>query len=178
MTTHIALLRGVNVGGNVLKMDELRAMLGELGFADVATYLQSGNALFRVKGAPGELAAMIERKVSAATRLPVAAIVRTPAQLQRALAANPFLEEAGVEKKALHVTFLAGTAPRAGLAALGRIESGDDRWHASGAEVYLCCPNGYGRTKLNNSAIEKALGVRATTRNWNTVAALCAMATG
>src|SRR5262245_33176650 len=108
MTTHIALLRGVNVGGNMLRMEHLRALLAELGFGDVATYLQSGNALFSAKGTPDRLAAAIERKVSEATRLPVSVIVRTPTQLKRIIAANPFAKEAGVQQKALHVTFLTG----------------------------------------------------------------------
>jgi uncharacterized protein (DUF1697 family) len=175
MISHIALLRGVNVGGNMLKMERLRAMLAELGFEGATTYLQSGNVLFGAKGAPAGLAATIERKVSEATRLPVSVIVRTPAQLKRVIAANPFLKEAGVEQKSLHVTFLSGPASKAGLATLGKLQAGADRWQAAGAEIYLCCPNGYGRTKLNNTAIERALGLRATTRNWSTVTALHAM---
>jgi uncharacterized protein (DUF1697 family) len=175
MISHIALLRGVNVGGNMLKMERLRAIFAELGFEGATTYLQSGNVLFGAGGAPADLAATIERKVSEATRLPVSVIVRTPAQLTRVIAANPFLREAGAEPKALHVTFLADAASKAGLAALGKLRSGKDRWNAAGAEIYLCCPSGYGRTKLNNTALERALGLRATTRNWNTVTALHAM---
>jgi uncharacterized protein (DUF1697 family) len=55
------------------------------------------------------------------------------------------------------------------------VKGGADRWHAAGEEVYLHCPGGYGRSKLNNTAIEKLLATRATTRNWNTVRALCEM---
>ena len=182
MTTHIALLRGVNVGNNALRMEHLREMLAGLGFADVRTYLQSGNALFSAQGAPDGLAAAIERAVSKATRLPVSVLVRTPAQLKRVIAANPFLEAANGEAKALHktlhVTFLASPAPKAGIVALDNIQAGGDRSHVTGAEAYLCCPNGYARSKLTNAALERALGVRATTRNWNTVTALCAMAGG
>jgi uncharacterized protein (DUF1697 family) len=176
MVTHIALLRAVNVGSNMLKMEHLREMLAELGFADVKTYLQSGNVLFRSKGTPAQLAAKIEKRVSEATRRPVSAIVRTPAQLQRVIAANPFAKEAGAAPKTVHVTFLAGVVSEPGIAAIGKLPSGADRWHAAGSEVYLCCPGGYGRTKLNNSALERALGLRATTRNWRTVTALHAMA--
>jgi uncharacterized protein (DUF1697 family) len=178
MTTHIALLRGVNVGNNMLKMEHLRAMLAGLGFADVRTYLQSGNALFSAKGAPADLAAKIERKVSEATRLPVSVIVRTRAELQRVIAGNPFAKEAGTAPKTVHVAFLAGEASKAGIAAISRLSAGPDRWHAAASEIYLCCPDGYARTKLNNTALERALGVRATTRNWNTVMALHAMAVG
>lgn len=176
MTTHIALLRGVNVGNNMLKMERLRTILADLGLTDVRTYLQSGNALFEAKSAPADLAAKIERKVSEATRLPVSVIVRTPAQLQRVIAANPFAREAGTAPKTVHVTFLAGEASKAGIAAIGKLSAGPDRWQAAASEIYLCCPDGYARTKLNNTALERALGVRATTRNWSTVMALHAMA--
>jgi uncharacterized protein (DUF1697 family) len=178
MITHIALLRAVNVGGNMLKMVHLREMFTELGFGEARTYLQSGNVLFSAKGAPAQLAAMIEERVSGATRLPVLVIIRTPAQLQRIIAASPFATEAGLAPKTVHVTFLAGTVPKAAAAAIGKLQPGADRWHAAGSEVYLWCPDGYGRTKLNNTALERALGVRATTRNWSTVTALYAMAVG
>lgn len=180
MTTHVALLRGVNVGNNALRMEHLREMLAGLGLTDVRTYLQSGNALFSAQGMPDRLAAQIEQAVSEATRLPVSVIIRTRAQLKRVIAGNPFLKEPAGQAlhKTLHVTFLAGAAPNSGVAALDKIQAGADRWHAAGAEIYLCCPNGYARSKLNNAALERALGVPATTRNWNTVTALCAMASG
>ncbi len=176
MITHIALLRAVNVGSNMLKMEHLREMFTELGFAGAKTYLQSGNVLFSAKGTPAQLSMMIEKRVSEATRLPVSVIIRTPAQLQRIIAANPFATEAGAAPNTVHVTFLADMAPKAAAAAIGKLQSGADRWHAAGSEIYLCCPDGYGRTKLNNTALERALGVRATTRNWSTVTALHAMA--
>lgn len=156
----------------MLKMEHLREMLAELGFSDVETYLQSGNVLFAAKGTPGRLSAAIEKRVSGATRLPVSAIIRTPDELQRIIAANPFAKEAGVAPKTVHVTFLAGEAPKAAAAAIGKLQAGADRWHVAGSEIYLCCPDGYGRTKLNNTALERAVGVRATTRNWSTVTAL------
>jgi uncharacterized protein (DUF1697 family) len=176
MITYIALLRAVNVGSNMLKMEHLREMLAELGFADVKTYLQSGNVLFSAKGTRAQLAARIEKRVSEATRLPVSAILRTPAELQRIIAANPFAKEAAGTPKAVHVTFLAAKAPKTGAAEIGKLQSGADRWHVAGADIYLHCPGGYGRTKLNNTALERVLGARATTRNWRTVTALHAMA--
>jgi uncharacterized protein (DUF1697 family) len=176
MITHIAFLRAVNVGGNMLKMEHLREMFAELGFADVKTYLQSGNVLFSAKGTPAQLAARIEQRVSEVTRLPVSVIVRTPDELQRIIAANPFAKEAGAAPKTVHVTFLAAEAPKAAAAAISKLQSGADRWHLARADIYLHCPGGYGRTKLNNTALERVIGVRATTRNWSTVTTLYAMA--
>jgi uncharacterized protein (DUF1697 family) len=176
MTSYIALLRGINVGDNMLKMERLRKIFADLGFPDARTYLQSGNVLFSAKGEPADLAAMVESKLSDVTRLPVSVIVKAPAQLQRVVAANPFAREAAALPKTVHVTFLAGAASKAGLAAIGKLQAGSDRWQAAGSEIYLHCPNGYGRTKLNNTALERALGLRATTRNWSTVTALLTMA--
>jgi uncharacterized protein (DUF1697 family) len=175
MISHIALLRAVNVGENVLKMQRLREILAVLGLADVKTYLQSGNALFRASGPPDGLSAKIEEGLRSETRLPVSVLIRTPAQLKRLIGANPFLREPDIDTKKLHVTFLAGPASKSGLAGLGAVKSGPDRWHAAGTEIYLHCPDGYARTKLNNTAIEKLLATRATTRNWNTVTALYEM---
>jgi len=178
MTTHIALLRGINVGGNALKMERLRLLFAELGYADARTYVQSGNVVFTAAGPPVRLAATIERKLAGETRLLVSVLVRTQAQLKRIIDANPFLKETGVDPKKLHVTFLAGEPSKPGLAALGDVESGADRRHAAGDVIYLHCPGRYGRTKLNNTAIERLLSIRATTRNWNTVIALNAMCGG
>jgi uncharacterized protein (DUF1697 family) len=176
MTIYIALLRGINVGRNMLKMEQLRKILAEAGFSDAKTYLQSGNVVFRAQGSAPKVAGLIEQQVSALTRLPVTVLLRTSAQLQRVVAGNPFTKEAAALSKTVHVTFLAGTAPKSGLAAIGKIEAAADRWQAAGSQVYLHCPNGYGRSKLVNSALERALGMRATTRNWATVTALLGMA--
>jgi uncharacterized protein (DUF1697 family) len=175
MIAHIALLRAVNVGNNMLEMEHLREMLAGLGLVDVKTYLQSGNVLFRATGAQAELAAAIEKRVSQATRLPVVAILRTADELRRVVEDNPFANEAAAAPKTVHVTFMAGAAPKGAAAAIGKLPAGSDRWHVAGSEIYLHCPSGYGRTKLNNTALERALGVGATTRNWNTVTALYAM---
>jgi uncharacterized protein (DUF1697 family) len=175
MRTYIVLLRGINVGGNTLKMERLRSILADTGFADARTHLQSGNVVLSADRPAADVVTSIETKVSELTRLPVSVIIRTPARLQRLIAGNPFAEEAAALPRSVHVTFLAAPGSQAGLAAVGRIQAGADRWHAAGSEIYLHCPNGYGRSRLNNAALERALGVRATTRNWSTVAALHAM---
>ena len=92
------------------------------------------------------------------------------------VAANPFLSDKTVDRTRLHVTFLSSLPPKKLFAQLAAIVSGADQLHGSGKEVYLYCPDGYGNTKLSNTRIEKLLGVTATTRNWNTVTTLHAMA--
>lgn len=178
MRAYIALLRGINVGANTLPMERLRTILADIGFRDIRTHLQSGNVVFSADAPADDVAALIEGKVSEATRLPVSVLIRTPAQLKRLVAGNPFAQEAAALPRSVHVTFLAAAPSKAGFAAVGRIQAGADRWQAARREVYLHCPNGYGRSRLNNAALERALGVRATTRNWSTVAALHAMVAG
>ncbi|HEX2186287.1 MAG TPA: hypothetical protein VHN78_12360, partial [Chloroflexota bacterium] len=73
---------------------------------------------------------------------------------------------------ALHVTFLARTPPRDRAARLETTAGEADECALAGREVYIYCPHGYGRTKLNNAFIERRLGVAATTRNWKTVTTL------
>ncbi len=88
---------------------------------------------------------------------------------------NPFVGEAEIDQSRLHVTFLATVPARAALKALGDIPAGSDEFRHSGKEIYLYCPNGYGKTKLSNNVIEKVLATRGTTRNWNTVGKLYEM---
>lgn len=176
MTRYVALLRGINVGKNPLSMERLRELCVELGFQSVRTYVQSGNVLFDARGSASKLSKELERQLAGEVRLPVTVILRTIAELETVLACNPFLKDKAIDRSKLHVTFLASAATKDASAKLASIEAGPDRYHIAGKEVFLYCPEGYGRTKLSNNAIEKRLSVRATTRNWNTVSKLCAMA--
>jgi len=169
MTTYIALLRGVNVGGNTLKMDRLREMCGELGFENVRTYLQSGNVLFEAGESPSKVLQMLEKKLVGQTRLPISVIVRTSADLGSVIARNPFLKDKAIDIAKLHVTFLQGAATNEAAMKLSAIPAARDAFFVAGKEIYLHCPDGYGNTKLSNNVIQKVLGVTATTRNWNTV---------
>jgi uncharacterized protein (DUF1697 family) len=154
-------------------MEALQRAMRELGFEDVKTYIQSGNVVF--KAAPTDttrLAGKIEKKLLSAFGFPVSVIVRTPAELQKVIQSNLFLKEAGIDSSRLHVTFLSGSCEKTVLKSLSTIPAGPDRVRWNDKEIYLHCPNGYGETKLSNSALEKALSVRATTRNWKTVTKL------
>ena len=90
--------------------------------------------------------------------------------------ANPFLGKKGVDPAKLHVTFLAETPASSGLEKMQAISSGRDQFQCLGTSIYLVCPDGYGNTKLNNNAFERALRIGATTRNWKTVTTLAQMA--
>jgi uncharacterized protein (DUF1697 family) len=176
-STYIALLRGINIGPHKrIKMEALQRSLRELGFKDVKTYIQSGNVVFKAASADTiRVANKIEKKLLSDFGFPVSVIVRTPAELQQVIRNNLFLKEAGMDSSKLHVTFLSGSPKKIVLKSLDRIAAGADRFNCGGKEIYLHCPNGYGETKLSNSALEKALSVQATTRNWKTVTKLYEM---
>jgi uncharacterized protein (DUF1697 family) len=176
MARYIALLRGINVGGNVLRMHRLIELFAELGFKDTKTYLQSGNAVFETNVPALKLASTIQKKLIGETRLPVTVIVRTATEWQKTIRSNPFLTEPKMDRSKLHVTFLSTVPSEEGATKLQLIKAGRDRLCILGREVYLHCPDGYGRSKLTNNAIEKCLAISATTRNWNTLTALSEMA--
>ncbi len=178
MATYIALLRAVNVGGNILKMEALRDVCTKLGFENVRTYVQSGNVVFESSKSASTCAAALMKSLAGKTRLPVDVMVRTPAQLKTIIAKNPFLKKKGVDTARLAVTFLSGPAPRDAAAAISAIPAGADEVHVAEMDLYLHCPSGFAETKLTNARIEKTLSLRGTTRNWNTVNRLYAMAEG
>ena len=175
---YVALLRGINLGArNKVAMADLRELVERLPADDVTTYVQSGNVVFESKAAAGGLAAAIEQEIEAELGLEIRVLVRKPAELETLVARNPFVKEAS-DQKQLHVTFLAGRAPAAKVKQLDPKHSEPDEFRVVGHEVYLYCPNGYGRSKLSNAYFEKKLGVAATTRNWRTVTALAELANG
>ena len=177
MATFVALLRGINVAGKgKLRMAALRETCEARGLTNVSTYLQSGNIVFDCQlTSATKVAAMLEELLDAQFGLNARAIIRTPAELQRIIKNNPFASYARTDPTKVHATFLA-TRPTAKLVRqLEGIDTRGDALVVSHQEVLLHCPNGYGRTKLNNAFLERQLQVVATTRNWKTVEALSGM---
>jgi uncharacterized protein (DUF1697 family) len=172
------MLRAVNVAGTQIKMPALASVFRELGYADVVTYIQSGNVVFTTGAkSPAALERAIERAIARALGVDARTLVRTKPELDRVLRANPFLET-GADPSKLHVTFLATKPAAASVRAAGTFDAGADEFRVVGREVYVHCPNGYGRTKINNTFFEKKLQAVATTRNWNTVNKLAELAAG
>jgi uncharacterized protein (DUF1697 family) len=185
MAVYIALLRGVNVGGNIIKMSRLRELCEELGWSQVRTYVQSGNVVFVSTSSATSLTKSLEQKLFGESRLPVSVLIRTTMQLRSVLAGNPFLElDSALKKESkakpgpvrLYVAFLGKSPTAAGVKKLTALTFSGDRLHLAGKEVYLDYAEGAGKTKLTNALLERILDTRATTRNWNTVNALYDMA--
>lgn len=173
MVTHVALLRGINVGGHTkVGMEDLRRVFLALDLAGVKTYLQSGNVIFTDDAdESSRLAGDIEKRVARDLGMATRVLLRTKDDLAQVVTNNPF-RTSELDPSKLHVTFLAGTPDPQWAALLETPIREPDEFALVGREVYLHCPNGYGRTKLNNAYIERRLGVIATTRSWNTVTKL------
>ncbi len=209
MSAFVALLRGVNVGGHApLAMPDLRRSLEGLGLRNVRTYLQSGNAVCDVDAdavsgtaiSAGNLAPTIEVRLERDFGWRVGVRVMSADDVARAVAANPFTSEEGIDQQSLHATFLFGSSGDADFgataeeafsrvyeAAYAKLElpaQDGERAAFVGAPtlappiVYLYLPHGYGRTKLNNTYFERRLGTAATTRNWRTILALKELSAG
>ena len=160
-------------------MEDLRLSFEALGYRNVRTYVQSGNVVFNSAASPGEdLAGKIGTKILKDYGFPVVVIVRASTEMAKIVRGNPFLKEQGIDLLKLHVTFLSELPAKPSLPRMDRLNGAPDQFRVVGREVYLHCPNGYGKTKLSNNAIEKSLSVQATTRNWNTVSALEKMSSG
>lgn len=172
MSTFVALLRAVNVGGVKVAMAELRGSLEGLGLTGVQTYVQSGNVVFDAAGDdPALHAAAIQGAIARALDLDVKVLVLSAAQLARIAGANPFLA-AGADPRYLHATFLFEPVTDSSFAALALPIQGDEQAALGEQVAYLHLPHGYGRSKLSNAYFERALRSAATTRNWRTVTTL------
>ena len=175
MPTLIALLRGINVGGNnKLPMKELTALLKGMGLRDVQTYIQSGNAVFRCDAKNrAALAAKISAAIKARHGFAPHVLLLDAAELHEAMARNPY-PEAEAEPKSLHLFFLDEAPQHPDLKSLEAIKTDSEHYKLAGKVFYLHTPEGFGTSKLAARA-EKLLGVAASARNWNTVCKLAEM---
>lgn len=176
MKTHIALIRGINVGGhNRLPMTELTDILEALGASRVKTYIQSGNAVFKgVDDDPVRLAETLAEAIHRRRGFKPWVLILDSATLARAIAANPY-PEAESDPNSLHLGFLAARPENPDLAKMVGLGKASERFHLGDGVFYLHTPEGVGRSKLAAGA-EKLLGAPMTLRNWKTVRKLEALA--
>ncbi|HEY7343502.1 MAG TPA: DUF1697 domain-containing protein [Ktedonobacterales bacterium] len=176
MTTYIALLRGINVGGHrLIKMANLKAMFEAMGFGAVQTYIQSGNVVFRADEAEAPLRQRIEQRIAATFGFPVTVTLRTHDALARVITACPFAPDALAEGEHLYVALLAETPTSTGIERLLASKTEPDEFRVVGREVYLLYRQNMRATQLTNNMLESRLGIQATSRNWRTLTTLAAM---
>jgi uncharacterized protein (DUF1697 family) len=173
MREYISLLRGINVGGKTLKMDGLMEVYESLGLRDVRSYIQSGNVLFNTQNDDaGSVKKALQNRIRSRFGLEVTVVMRNRRELQSIIERNPFIGSGGREINRMHVTFLEESGKRQLPESLRSDMDTNDEFRMIGTEIYLYCPGGYGITVFSNSFFEKMLGVRATTRSWNTATEL------
>lgn len=171
---HVALLRGINVGGkNKLPMKDLAAIFTAAGAKNVTTFIQSGNVIF--EGSPKTLCAKVEKAIESQFGFRVPIAFRSAEQLEKAVKENPFLHE---HEDFLHVVFLADLPTAAAVKSLDPARSPGDRFHVLGQEIYLHVPNGMARTKITNAWLDAKLSTVSTARNWRTTLKLLELAQG
>jgi uncharacterized protein (DUF1697 family) len=176
MNTYIALLRGINVGGNnKLPMRDLAALLQDLGCRNVKTYIQSGNVVFQSEQTDRKaLADAITDAIRRHHGFAPATFILDRQELEAAIAANPFPEGESAPKS-LHLFFLDGSPQAYDPSALDRVKAPNERCQLIGRVFYLHAPDGIGRSKLAEN-VGKGWGVNMTARNWRTVCELEALA--
>lgn len=176
MTAYVALLRGVNVGGNnMVAMADLRAMLEALGFEDPKTLLQSGNAVFRAAAkSPAKLETLLESESKKRLGVSCDYHVRTAAELRAAIDANPLKAEAKTDPSRMHLSFFRAPLDASKVKAAQAAIAGPEIVRCDGRHLYVFFPDGMGNSKAG-LVIDRTLGVRGTARNWNTVLKLAAL---
>ncbi|MFG2193430.1 DUF1697 domain-containing protein [Streptomyces sp. NPDC048639] len=176
MTTYVALLRGINVGGHKkVPMADLRDLLTGLGHGGVRTLLQSGNAVFTSdERDTGRLLAGLEKAIAGRFGFEVACLVLSAGELRAIADRNPF-PPSSIEPSKMFVTFLSGPVDPERLAHIDPQVHLPDEFRVGERELFLRCPNGIGRSKLAEVLGRTDLGLTATVRNWNTVTKLLAM---
>jgi len=177
VTEHVVLLRAVNLGSSTaLRMPELRTAVGRWGARDVRSVLQSGNLVLEAdeRSAPAVESAL-EADLVRRLKRPLELFVRSAADWRAIVAENPFVSEAADDPAHLLVLLLKSTPTDAAWGRLRAAVQGRERFSPGGPHAYLVYPDGIGRSRLTPDVIERALGVRGTARNWNTVRRLEAL---
>lgn len=169
MPTRVILIRAVNVGPAQLPMAEWRKILESLGATDVRTYIASGNAIADVPGDPDDFDRKVEQAVETEFGFFREVMSRTPDELQQALDAHPFKVD---EPKYSYIAPLTATPPAKAIEKAQDVATGNDEWLVVGRDLHIKYANGAGRADLDSNKLLKALGVKGTARNLNTVKTL------
>jgi uncharacterized protein (DUF1697 family) len=177
MQTFVALMRGINVGSaRKLPMGDLRALCGSLGLERPQTYIQSGNLLVEAKGGEAALRRLLEKELADRFGFTVDVIVRTAAEWEGYVAANPFAGDTKALPKMVHLYLPRDPLKsRAAKTLEQRAQMGERVGFAGGALWIDYGANGVARSKLSPLLIDRACGSPTTGRNWNSVLTISKM---
>ncbi|MNF38739.1 hypothetical protein D3C84_196970 [compost metagenome] len=177
MTTHLALLRGINVSGhNMIKMDALKTTLENIGFQNVQTYIQSGNVFVDTEEeSPAKVGFLIKQEIFKVFGHEVPIVVIGKNDLEACFSNNSFLKEKEMDTKKLYVAFVSITLRSDSINDLKMSQVKPDEASIDASRIYIKYAVGAGKTRFDQKYIEKKLNVIATIRNWNTVSQLLKM---
>lgn len=177
LPSYIALLRGINVSGQkMIKMTDLKVLFQKLGFTNIQTYLQSGNVVFKSNDLNiNALQTQIQQGIQDAYGFDVPTLILTSEELNTIITHNPFLSLPEMDSAFFHVTFLENKPATIDFENIISKKNEREQIDLVSNAFYLYCPDGYGKTKLHNSFLEKQVKVTATTRNWKTCLQLVEM---
>ena len=177
MARLVAFLRAINVGGHVVKMDELRRQFEKLGFTEVQTFIASGNVIFTSPSKDGKaLERRIEARLEKALGYEVRTFVRTESEVATIAAYAPFkpAQLNAAAAGAYCVGFLEGPLKPDAVKALMALKTADDEFHVNGRELYWLSKKRQGESLFSNALLEKTVKARSTFRGMNTVVKLAA----
>jgi len=178
MTTYLALLRGINVGGHKkILMADLRELFEDKGFTNVKSYIQSGNVVFNSElESETDLTDKIEKMIEDEFGFQVPVRVRTAVQMQEVIEKLPFTGSDYLDEASkIAITFFDREPAESKILELEKYVFAPEQLIVCGREAFSHCPGGFARTKLTNGLIEKKLGVSATSRNLKTFMKMMAM---
>jgi uncharacterized protein (DUF1697 family) len=178
MAAIVSMLRAVNVGGhNKIKMDALRSLYESLKLREPQSYVQSGNVVFKTDERDlVRLTKKIENGIERTFGFRPDVVLRTSSDLRDVVAKNPFAKRRDIEPGKLQVHFLAGDPGAEARANVLKLKTDPEELCIYGRELYIYFLNGMGKSKLSWAAVNKALKMPGTCRNWNTVTKLLEMA--
>lgn len=167
---YVALLRGINLGGNtMIKMSDLKSSFEELGFKNVVTYINSGNLAFdSPKTADSSLASKIEKAVEKMAGKTIQVMVRDQSSIKNVLSDNPFDGEFETHKQ-MHVLFMQDKIPDARHEEVLGWQSDSERIAIRGREIYALLLGGVAESLIGRGLLERKLKIPMTARNWRTV---------
>lgn len=176
MPKYIALLRAINVGGHLVKMDRLRTLFEAMNLENVETFIASGNVIFDSRtNNSAALATKIEKQLHAALGYPVATFLRNTEELRSIAGYEPFGNAAAApDVHAVYVGFMASEPDPTSQAKLLSCNSKHEEFHVSGREVYWLSRASFSESKFSGAQLEKVLGRAVTLRNSTTVRKLAA----
>src|SRR4051794_4452527 len=176
MPKYIAFLRAINVGGHIVKMNQLRSLFEALGFSNVETFIASGNVIFdSTSKSPKALEKKVEGHLKSALGYEVATFIRSMSELATVADYKPFPDaELNADGHVVYVAFLVDEPNAEAKQKVLSLATPVDDFHIFGRELYWLCRTRFSESEVSATALAKALGMQSTTRNSTTVRKIAA----